>query len=136
MASKEFVEEVVRAHYQACKTDPTNYSKLWSAFQSMNTVAEQVALERFCYGNVTRQELEAKSEDVRQQFPELQPIKEGALMLRHVRRHVRGQVTASSTGISPSDPTTWVLQDGSTVYKLTDILDRAVAVLPTIPEIK
>ena len=97
MDTKEFVRDVALKLYQSCKDDPADFSKLFSAVNTMNTVAEQVALERLGYGNVTRQEIDAKSNDVRQQFPELQSIKQCSEALKHVRRHGRGQLTTSTT---------------------------------------
>jgi hypothetical protein len=132
MDAKEFVEQVALKNYEASKTDPTDFRKLWNAFGAMNSVAEFVAIDRLDYGSASQNEIESKYQAVRKQYPALQSIKEGAEMFKDVRRHIKGEVTASSTAISPSDPTTWVLKSRS----LRDILDQAAAVPPSIPELK
>lgn len=54
MDTKEFVRDVALKLYQSCKDEPADFSKLFSAVNAMNTVAEQVALERLGYANPTR----------------------------------------------------------------------------------
>ena len=103
----------------------------------MNTVAEYVALDRLGYASLVRKQIDAKCDDVRQQYASLQSLKNLAETLKHVRRHApRGQLTASSTGILPTDPTTWELNDGSTLRSLRDALDQAFEDCSTIPELK
>jgi hypothetical protein len=136
MDPKAFFENVVLKNYDAYRADPTCFSKLWNAVVSANSVADYVALHRLGYGTLLRKRIDAESERVRQEYPELQSIRERADTLKHVRRHVGQGLTETSTGILARDPTTWHLDDGSTLHSLRDVLDRAVAVLPTIPEIK
>ena len=132
MDAKEFVQHIALKNYEASKADPTDFLKLWNAFESMNVVAEYVALDRLEYGAAPRKKIEATYQAVRKEYPALQSIKEGAEMFKHVRRHDnKGEVTGSSTAISPSDSMTWVYKSRS----LRDILDQAAAVLPSIPEL-
>ena len=125
--AKEFFQEIVTKNYQESTADKASLRKLWNAVVSMNTVAEYVALAHLGYADdLERKDIDAKSSEVRKQYPNLQSLKKLAETLKHVRRHIpSGQLTASSTGIAPMDPTTWVWRDGSTLYNLRDALDRA-----------
>jgi hypothetical protein len=136
MDKKDYVQQVALKSYEASKAEPNSFYKLRSAVEAMNTVPEYVALDRLGYTSLPRKQIDAESERVRQQYPEFVAINEGAVTLKHVRRHVGGKVIASSTGVSPDDPTTWVFSDGSTSRSYRDVLDQAAAVLPTIPELK
>jgi len=113
MDAREFYKEVVFKNYEESKADPASFRKLWNAVVSMNTVAKYVALDRLSYGSLARNEIDTKSREVRQQHAELQSLKDRAETLKHVRRHVDGRLIESSTGILPTDPTTWELSDGS-----------------------
>ena len=74
-----------------------------------------------------------ESERVREQYPEFCPIKDGAEALKHVRLAKRdGEVIYSSTGITPSDPTTRVLDNGQKRLELRDVLDKAASILSSV----
>ena len=68
-----------------------------------------------------------------EQYPEFCPIKDGAEALKHVRLAKRdGEVIYSSTGITPSDPTTRVLDNGQKRLELRDVLDKAASILSSV----
>lgn len=137
MDAKEFVQRVALESYAASKADPAAFWKLSAALENMNRVPEYIALQRLNYDPlVSRTALAAASGDVRQQYAQLQLVQDATDTLKHGRRHVGGKVVASSTGISPDNADTWVLDDGSTSLNLRDILDSAAAFLPNIPELK
>jgi len=137
MTVKEFYQQVALKNYEDYKTDPTSYRKLWSTLVSANTVAEHVGLERLDYGPSTRTGLSNKAHEVRQDYPDLQSLNKRTIALKHVRSYVAGQLTETSTGISPSDPATWQWIDASgTTHDLRDVADRIFATFRTIPELK
>jgi hypothetical protein len=118
MDAKEFFSLVVVENYKEAIADPANLRKLWNAAVSMNTVAEYLALHRAGYPTLERWEVDEKAKAVRSQYPNLKAIKSYADRLKHVRKHEAQQVTASSTSISPQDPTSFV--------ELKDLVERTL----------
>jgi hypothetical protein len=136
MKVKEFYQQVALKNYEDHKADPTSYRKLWSTLVSANTVAEHAGLERLDYAPSTRTGLANKAREVRQDYPDLQLLNDRAITLKHVRNYVAGQLTETSTGISPSDPGTWQWKDASgTTHDLREIADRTFAIFRTMPEL-
>jgi hypothetical protein len=133
MDAKAFFQEVVLKNYQESKADQASFQKLWNAVVSMNTVPEYVALDRLRYASLLRKEIDQKSDEVRQQYASLKSLNEGAITLKHVRRHISGKLVESSSGIKLTDPTTWRLNDGTTLHSL---LDQAFADLSASPDLK
>jgi hypothetical protein len=136
MDTKKSYESVVLPNYEASKADPGSFQKIWNAIQSVSTLSEYVALERLEYGDVKRKDVDAVTDSVLRMYPDLYLLKDPATTLRHVRRHDGQEVTSSSTGIEPDNPATWVLEDGPSKHNLSDVLDRAMAVFPTVLETK
>jgi hypothetical protein len=128
MDAKEFFSAVVVENYKEAIADPANLRKLWNAAVSMNTVAEYLALHRAGYPTLDRFKVDEKAEVVRNEYPDLKAIKSYADRLKHVRKHEAQQVTASSTSISPQDPSTWA--------DLSDLVNRTFTTLGGIPEFK
>lgn len=127
---------LVAENYNEAKADPTNFRKLLNAVVTMNSVAEQLALHQDNYPPLLREQVDQRSADVRSQYPDLKDLKFCADTLKHVRHHDGRWVNASSTGILPEDPATWVITEGSKRYNLVDTLDWTYATLNSIPELK
>lgn len=128
MDAKEFFQSVVVENYKEAIADPANFRKLWNAAVSMNTVAEYLALHRAGYPSLDRFKVDEKAEAVRSEYPDLKAIKSYADRLKHVRKHEAQQVTASSTSISPQDPTSFV--------DLKHLVERTFTTLDRISELK
>src|SRR4029453_1434403 len=109
MDAKEFFSVVVVENYKEAIADPANFRKLWNAALSMNTVGEYLALHRAGYPTLDRFKVDEKAAAVRSEYPDLNAIKSYADRLKHVRKHERQQVTASSTSIPPQTPTSFVI---------------------------
>ena len=134
MDAKEYIQQVALATYETFKADPTDYSKLHAAIDAFNAVPEHIAHARLGYAEkLSRSVIHSESERVREQYPEFCPIKDGAEALKHVRLAKRdGEVIYSSTGITPSDPTTRVLDNGQKRLELRDVLDKAASILSSV----
>jgi hypothetical protein len=128
MDAKEFFTVVVVENYKEANADPTNFRKLWNAAISMNTVPEFLALHRDGYPTLKSWEVDEKAKDVRSEYSDLKEIKSYADRLKHVRKHVGQQATASSTSILPQNPSTWA--------DLKDLVDRTYSTLGSISELK
>ena len=128
MDAKEFFHAVVVENYNEAKADPTNFRKRWNAAVSINTIPEYLALHRAGYPTLKSSEVVEKAEAVRNEYPVLKELKSHADKLKHVRKHVAQELTASSTDILPQDPSTWT--------DLKDLVDRSYATLSSIPELK
>jgi hypothetical protein len=102
----------------------------------MNSVADYLALDHLAYGSVPRRRIDAEAANIRKNYADLNAVKECADTLKHVRRHIGQQTTATSTGVMSGDPTSWELQDGSTLYDLRAVLDQAFATISSLPEFK
>jgi hypothetical protein len=128
MDAKEFFRIIVAENYKEASADPTNLRKLWNTAVSMNTVAEYLALDRARYPTLKSGEVDKKTEAIRNEIPELKAIKPYVDMLKHVRKHKRQEVIASSTGILPNDPNSFV--------DLKDQVALTFATLSSISEFK
>jgi hypothetical protein len=136
MYVKQFYQEVALKHYQEWQAEPTSYHKLWSTLVSANTIADHLGVEVLNYGStLTRQEIDGAVSDVRQAYPDLQSLDRRVSTLKHVRRHERGVLTQTSTGILPDDPTTWHLNGASGSHDLGQIAERIFATFRAIPEL-
>ena len=121
MDVKEFFSLIVVENYKEAIADPANFRKLWNAAVAMNTVAEFLALHRAGYPTLKSWEVDEKAEAVRNEYPDLKAIKSYADRLKHVRKHVGQELTASSTSILPQDQTTFA--------DLKDLVERALTTL-------
>jgi hypothetical protein len=129
MDAQDFYRLVVVVNYKEANADPTNFRKQWNAAISMNTLAEYLALHRAGYPELKRDEVDAKAEAVRSQYPVLGELKSHADTLKHVRTHKGQELFESSTGIMPQDPKTFA--------DLTGVVERAYATTRSdIPECK
>jgi hypothetical protein len=129
MDAKDFFSHVVVENYQEANADPTNFRKQWNAAISMNTLAEFLALDRAGYPELKRDEVDAKADAVRKQYPVLGELKSHVNTLKHVRSHKGQELFESSTGIMPQDPKTFA--------DLTGVIERAYATTRSdIPECK
>jgi hypothetical protein len=136
MDARDFFATVVTENYNQAKADPANFRKLWNALVSMNSVADYLALNQLAYGSVGRRGIDAVAAKIRMKYPALNAVRECADTLKHVRRHVGQQLVASSSGVMSGDPTSYELQDGSTLYDLRAVLDQAFATISSLPEFK
>jgi hypothetical protein len=136
MDARDFFATVVTENYHEAKADPANFRKLWNALVSMNSVAEYLALNHLGYGSVLRKDIDTEAANIRKNYVDLNAVKECADTLKHVRRHIGQQLTGTSTGVMSGDPTSWELQDGSTLYDLRAVLDQAFATISSLPEFK
>ena len=126
-------EGVFQSHrvenYKEAIADPANFRKLWNAAISMNTVAEFLALHRAGYPTTLKSgEVDEKAEAVRSEYPDLKAIKSYADKLKHLRKHVGQQLTASSTSILPRDQPSFV--------DLKNLVERTFTTLDRISELK
>ena len=95
----------------------------------MNTVAEFLALHRAGYPTTLKSgEVDEKAEAVRSEYPDLKAIKSYADKLKHLRKHVGQQLTASSTSILPRDQPSFV--------DLKNLVERTFTTLDRISELK
>jgi hypothetical protein len=138
----DFFKDVVKPNYEKFVDDQDQLRRLWNAVVSMNTVAEYLALDRFRYEKVGREEFAEKAKEIRTNNPILLDLKVCAETLKHVRK-LEGKVgntevtsTASSTGLLPGQPATWVIDHDSHRYVLPDVLRRAFDLLSAFPEFK
>jgi hypothetical protein len=129
MDAKDFFSHVVVENYKEANADPTNFRKQWNAAISMNTLAEYLALDRAGYPELKRDEVDAKADAVRKQYPVLGELKFHVNTLKHIRSHKGQELFESSTGIMPQDPKTFA--------DLTGVIERAYATTRSdIPECK
>lgn len=141
MDASEFFLRVVKSNYEKSMSDPNDLRSLWNAVVSMNTVAEYLALDRLGYPKVQLDELNRKAKEIREKSPILIDLKFCAETLKHVRK-LQGTssaamtLTPSSTGFSPDQPSTWIIDDNSKRYVLPVVLSQAFAKLSAFPEFK
>ena len=134
MDAKQFFNEVVAPNYSDAHQDPGNFRFVSNAITCMNTVAEFIALERLGYPpQLERSDLETAANKIRKANPPLCELKYWVETLKHVRKltNAKGsshQVTASSTSVSPSNPSTW--------QHLSDLMERAFTKMKTFKELK
>jgi hypothetical protein len=123
---------IVRPNYYAFYQAQNDIRLLWNALVSMNTVPEFLVLHRRNYQplDIEREELGSEAEKIRDElgFEELHFC---ANTFKHVRK-IKGsgakfELQASSTGVSPHDQATWVL-DG---HDLKEVVHGAFATLQT-----
>ena len=136
MDARDYFETVVIPNYGEAKSNRDDFRLIWNAIVSMNTVPEFVALERINYIQ-GRQAVDDKSTQIRNAHPPLLILKTCAEALKHVRKQERknvayGGVTATSTSIYPSQPSTWMVNGHDLLFVLDDALD----ILMRFPELK
>ena len=136
MTAAEFFHHVVTRNYKYCCANPRDWSALWSAIVSMNTVAEHIALERAGYAPIEREKLECQANDIRSKTQNLTALKLCAESLKHGRK-IRDRckkflLTAISSGINPEDQTTWTIHE----FDLKELVQKALTELETFPELQ
>jgi len=134
-----FFTEIVKPNYKEFLDNQSELRRLWNAVVSMNTVAEYVALDRLGYEPVVREELDREAKKIREANQALLDLKVCAETLNHVRKldgNASREITsiASSTGLLPDQPATWVIEHGLQRYILSDVLRRAFDALSRFPE--
>jgi hypothetical protein len=136
MDAREFFQDVVSRTYSEFAGCSNDIALLWNALVSMNSVAEYLALEKLGYTQVSRIELASLANQMRDRY-DLLDLQFCADAFKHVRKitdHRGGAeytLSASSTGVS-SDKNTWVINQ----FDVADVLEKALAKLNTIPELK
>jgi len=139
MDATEFFQNIIKPNYEDSAGAPDDLRLLLNAIISMNTVAEFVALDRLDYAKISEKELGKQANEIRRQFPSLEDLKFCAETLKHVRK-LHGtmtsdySVTPSSTSISPSEPSTWIIETAQKRYCLKAIADEAFRTIKTFPE--
>jgi len=104
----------------------------------MNTAPEYVALERLGYREVKRRELDETAKNIRQNHKCLLDLKFCAETFKHVRKldppkqAAPFTTTATSTGISAHDQTTWKIES----HDPLEVLRQAYATLAAYAELK
>jgi len=135
MTAAEFFQQVVKANCKDARDDPGDYRHIWDAIVAMNTVAEYLALDRAGGVQMSRQELDARANQIREKTEHLSDLKFCAESLKHVRKIEGGKATyqtvATSTAVRPEDLTTW--QVGP--LNLNKTMEDALAELETFPEL-
>jgi hypothetical protein len=139
MDATEFFQKIITPNYEDTVRAPDDLRLLLNAIISINTVAEFVALDRLRYEKITQQELAKRANDIRRQFPSLEDLKFCAETLKHVRKLYGNMtsdfsVTPSSTSISPSQPSTWIIETTHKTYYLKAIANEAFRTIKTFPE--
>jgi hypothetical protein len=138
MDASKFFNTVVKCNYEEFTRSSDDFRLLWNAVVSMNTVAEQLALEQHQYdAQVSRQELARTANQIRNN--DLSNLKVCAEALKHVRKirdvkilgQVQGSVTVTSSHVSANNRATWTI--GS--YDLVDVAQRAFKTLSALPEL-
>jgi hypothetical protein len=125
MDASEFFNTVVKRNYQEFFIQKDDYRLLWNAIISMNTVAEYVAIEQHQYAQVPREVLDGTAKQIRNK--DLDDLKFCAEALKHVRKTTSSDkqgaftITATSTGVSANDRTTWEIGP----HDLVDVAQRA-----------
>ena len=138
MNAAEFFNTVVKRNYEEFFIQKDDFRLLWNAIISMNTVAEYVALERRGYAQVPRKVLDDTAKQIRNKDLALEELKSCAEALKHVRKTTHSdkqglfEITATSTGVSANNRTTWEISS----YDLVDVAQRAFKVLSALPELK
>jgi hypothetical protein len=136
MTAEKFFHRVVIRNYKYCRANPSDWSALWNAIVSMNTVAEYIALERAGYVPIERGKLECQANDIRSKTQNLTALKLCAESLKHGRnimdRCKKFLITAPSSGIKPEDQTTWTIHK----FDLKELAQKALAELETFPELQ
>src|SRR5712664_4080226 len=133
MDAKEYFNTVVVPNYRDACQHPNDFRLVSNAITCMNTVAEFVALEQLGYPlHLPRSTLETKANAIRKANPPLCDLKYWVETLKHVRKLTNAktsshEVTASSTSISLSDPSSW--------QHLNDLIETAFAQLKTFKEL-
>jgi hypothetical protein len=139
MDATEFFQKIIKPNYEDAVRAPDDLRLLLNAIISMNTVAEFVALDRLGYAKISQQELAKRANDIRRQFPSLEDLKFCAETLKHVRKLSNTMtsdfsVTPSSTSISPSQPSTWIIETTYKTYYLKTVADEAFRTIQMLPE--
>ncbi len=142
MDPRVFFDEVVKPNYEDAKRATGNFRFVWNAILSLNTVPEYLAIHRLDYEEVDRTTLDNEGNRIRNEFPSLRRLKKCANALKHVRSmpknpkrsNVLPEITSTSTGILPSDTTTWTIDICARTYELPTILDEAFDTIKAFPE--
>jgi hypothetical protein len=129
-----YFEQIVKPDYEDAKNDPNDLRRLWHAIVSVNTVADAVALERLHYSDVGRRTHDKRSAEVRDTHQSLIDLQHCADALKHVRKQTH-DVTATSTNILPSDPSTWQIDINGKQQNLLTLLDQAYETITKFPEL-
>jgi hypothetical protein len=137
MDTREYFNYVVVPNYNEFVRRPTDFHLLWNALVSMNTVAEHLGLYQRGYGQVSRNELYREAQEIRGQLSGVEDLKFCADTLKHVRKiqdQGGGKFTtiATSTGVDPTDPTTWKVGG----HDLGKVAHDVFATLDNLPELK
>ena len=135
MDALEFFEKIAKPNYEEAKRAPDDLRLLWNAVVSLNTIVEFVVLHRCNYeADLERNELLKKADKIRKKIPELDYLNKWAIAFKHVRRNQkktqynpfdRIAATPSSTGIDPSDPSTWSIEIDGLERDVVTVLDKA-----------
>jgi hypothetical protein len=137
MDARQYFQIIVQPNYYAFCKAQNDIRLLWNALVSMNTVPEFLVLHRRSYQplDIEREELRKEAKKIRDElgFEELYFC---ANTFKHVRK-IKGsaakfELQASSTGVSPDDQATWVL-DG---YDLIEVAHSAFKTLNDLLELK
>jgi hypothetical protein len=135
MDAVEFFEKIAKPNYDEAKKAPDDLRLLWNAVFSLNTIAEFVVLHRCNYEtDLDCNELFKEAEQIRKKIPELDYLNKCAIAFKHVRRNQKktqhnpfDKITAtpSSTGIDPSDPSTWSIEIDGLQRDVVTVLHNA-----------
>ena len=133
MDAREHFQYVAVPNYNEFVQSPSDFRLLGNAILSMNTVAEYLGLDRSGYPpDVSRNERRREAQKIRDDLSGLTDLQVCADTLKHVRNNRPDDVTLSSTGIDPNDPTIWKIGGRD----LVKVAHSAFATLNGLPELK
>jgi hypothetical protein len=136
MDAHQFFHNVVMPSYTAFAQSPSELHLLWNILVVMNTVPEYLAVDRLGYSPVRRDVLDKAAQKIRHHSCYLLDVKFCSEACKHVRKitdHSGGfTLQASSTGVDPTNPTTWNINGKNIV----EVVHYAFATLKEIPELK
>jgi hypothetical protein len=133
MDARVFFEHVVKPNYHEALNSSRDFRAIWNAFHSVNTAIEAVALERVQYAQ-GRNIVDEERQRILAEHESLSDHKLCTEALKHVRKQTRS-VTATSTNILPSDPSTWQIDINGKQRDLLTVLDRAFETISNFPEL-